>query len=359
MKNEQELEQRIAEYQTTAILLFDDGHRLLYLNASAETLFGLTRKRLIGVTAEQLLRLKSGGEKSCFERLEEAVTPFAEHAVSLRLPDGNEVMVDCVISPLENPGSKAREYIVELRLLDHQLRITRDNQLLVQHQAVSKMLRGLAHEVKNPLGGVRGAAQLLQSELDDEELKEYTHVIISEADRLKNLVDRMLGSNQLPHIVPMNIHAVLERVFQVVSVGVSPGVTLTRDYDPSIPEILADEDQLIQALLNITNNAIRALEGKGKVILRTRVLRQFLIGNVRHPLTMQIDIEDNGSGVPEELKETLFYPMVTASAGGTGLGLSIAQDIISHHGGLIEYESQPGKTVFSVLLPLEIKDDNP
>ncbi len=215
------------------------------------------------------------------------------------------------------------------------------------------MVRGLAHEIKNPLGGLRGAAQLLQAELGSEELREYTQIIIQEADRLQELVNRMLGPNRRPSYAPINIHHVLERVRTLVLAETGERITIRRDYDPSIPELSGDSDQLIQAVLNIVRNAVRALGDTGTVTLRTRIQRQLTIGHGRHRLAAQIDIIDNGPGIPPEIAETLFLPMVTAGTGGMGLGLSIAQSLINQHQGLIECNSRDGETTFTIFLPLE------
>lgn len=220
------------------------------------------------------------------------------------------------------------------------------------------LVRGLAHEIKNPLGGIRGAAQLLSRELPEESLKDYTNVIIEEADRLRNLVDRMLGSNKLPNLAPTNIHEVLERVSSLVEAESQGSITLVRDYDPSIPDLLLDREQMIQAVLNMVRNAMQAIAGQndlrlGRITLRSRTLRQFTIGHTRHRLVCKVEIIDNGPGIPAELQETIFYPMVSGRPDGTGLGLAIAQNIISQHQGLIECESHPGHTVFSLFLPLE------
>jgi two-component system nitrogen regulation sensor histidine kinase GlnL len=200
---------------------------------------------------------------------------------------------------------------------------------------------------------VRGAAQLLERELPSKDLKEFTNIIIGEADRLQSLVDRMLGPNKLPKKEPLNIHQVLEHVRQLVNVGINDDIKIITDYDPSIPDLIADRDQLIQAILNIVGNAVQALDDKGEIILSTRAVRQFTIGHVFHKLVCRIDIIDNGPGIAEDMIENIFYPMVTGRAEGTGLGLSISQSLINQHGGLIQCESQPGRTKFSLLIPFE------
>jgi two-component system nitrogen regulation sensor histidine kinase GlnL len=244
--------------------------------------------------------------------------------------------------------------MMELLALDRHLRISRDELLLAQHQASRELIRGLAHEIKNPLGGIRGAAQLLEREYPDSEHREYTRVIIREADRLQNLVDRLLGPNRLPQKADVNVHQILEHVRQLVEAEAPAGIVVLRDYDPSIPEVHADREQLIQATLNVTRNALQALgaQGSGMIVLRTRTRRQITIGGRRHKLAIQMDIEDNGPGIPHQMMEKIFYPMVTTRAEGTGLGLPIAQYLIHSHGGLIECQSQPGRTVFSMFLPL-------
>jgi two-component system nitrogen regulation sensor histidine kinase GlnL len=216
-------------------------------------------------------------------------------------------------------------------------------------------VRGLAHEIKNPLGGLRGAAQLLERELPDEALTEYTQIIIEEADRLQNLVNNMLGPNRVPEMKSVNIHQILERVYHLVKAEAGLRLTINRDYDPSIPPIVGDMDQLIQAFLNILRNGVKAAGSRGVLGITTRILRQFTIGNIQHRLVVSVEIEDNGPGIPKELQERIFFPMVTGGD-GIGLGLSIAQTLINRHHGLIEFNSKPGQTVFRVLLPLEQVD---
>jgi len=211
----------------------------------------------------------------------------------------------------------------------------------------------LAHEIKNPLGGLRGAAQLLDLELDDPDLKEYTQIIIDESDRLQGLMDKMLGPNKLPDKKALNIHEVLERVRQLVQAESSGNLIIKHDYDPSIPDIHGDKDQLIQAILNIARNAVQAMDGKGNIIFKTRIHRQMSIGRKRYKLAVKCDIIDNGPGIDADMISKIFYPMITGRAEGTGLGLSIAQALINQHNGLIECNSETGNTVFSIFLPVE------
>ncbi len=267
-----------------------------------------------------------------------------------------EVTVDYSVSQINEPGS-ARGLVVEMQSLDRLLRISREDGLWHAHHATRALVRGVAHEIKNPLGGIRGAAQLLDRAAPDDETAEYTRVIIDEADRLRGLADRMLGPREMPDFQPMNVHEWLEHVRQLIVAEYPDQLRISRDYDPSLPDVVADRDQLIQVVLNIMRNAVQALleseTAEPAIALRTRILRQFTIGAQRHRLAVRIDIEDNGPGVPDELQETLFYPMVSGRAAGSGLGLSIAQSIMSQHHGLIECDSEPGCTIFTLLLPVD------
>jgi two-component system nitrogen regulation sensor histidine kinase GlnL len=260
------------------------------------------------------------------------------------------------VQPLHHFDAEA-ELLVELHQVDRQLRITREENLLTQHHATQALIKGLAHEIKNPLGGLRGAAQLLERELPDPALREYTRIIIEEADRLQALMNRMIGPNRMPSRARVNIHTVLEHVRGLILAENPMGPAVHRDYDPSIPEFTADQDRLIQAFLNIARNAAAAAGRAGILGFRTRVLRQFTIGSRRHRLVLLAELSDDGPGIPEEIKDHIFFPMVSGHPGGTGLGLPIAQELINQHGGLIECESRPGETRFFVYLPLESDHD--
>ena len=350
-----ELHQRILDNLTPAVLMFDADLCLQYINPAGEMLFAISAKRLIGQCAPALLPAKS----HLLEAIEKGLKsghPFTEHEVQITLPGKRLLTVDCTITPLISPASDAG-LLVELQQLDRQLRISREGQRLAQQETLRSLARGLAHEIKNPLGGLRGAAQLLERELSDPELKEYTNIIIGEADRLRNLVNQLLGPNALPKKEPINIHQVLEHVRQLVSVEKPGEISFVSDYDPSIPEIIGDRDQLIQAVLNIVGNAVQAIGEKGEIILRTRALSKFTIGQERHKLVCQVEIIDNGPGIPEDMVESIFFPMVTGRAYGTGLGLSIAQTLVSQHGGLIQCDSRPGRTRFTLLLPITDSDE--
>ena len=345
------MERSILEHLDAAVLLFDRGLNLRYINLAGEMMFSVSARHIIGQNACDLI--KCGGTlQDVFTRTMKFGHPFTEREIPLPLPDGREITVDCTVTPIRTPEG-IEQILVKLQQMDRRLRINREEHLLSQLQAAQAMVRGLAHEIKNPLGGLRGAAQLLERELPDPSLGEYTRIIIDEADRLQALVNRMLGPVRLPDKQEVNIHQVLERVRSLVQAEVGERVIIDRDYDPSIPPMLADSDQLIQALLNITRNGARAVaQDGGRLGLRTRVLRQFTIGSQRYPLVAQVEITDNGPGIPPELQERIFYPMVTGSKGGMGLGLSIAQSLVNQYQGLIEFRSKPGKTVFTVLLPV-------
>ena len=346
--------QRILDNLSSVVLLFDPELRLRYMNPAAEMLFQISARHMEGLAAGSLIHCPAEMVEKHLNRALQSGHPFTEREVTMPLSGDRSVTVDCTVMPLsEKDGAKG--LLVEIQQIDRQLRISREEHLLSQHQATRELIRGLAHEIKNPLGGLRGAAQLLEQELVDPSLHEYTQIIVSEADRLQSLVDRLLGPNRLPRLEEVNLHSLLERVRNLVLAESGKRVQVVRDYDPSIPELYVDSDRIIQALLNIVRNAVRALEGESnaQVILRSRILRQFTIGNQRHRLVAQIEIEDNGPGVAEEILDKLFYPMVTASEGGMGLGLSISQSLINLHGGLIECDSKPGQTIFRVLLPVE------
>lgn len=335
---------------TTAVIGLDEQLCVTSLNSACENLFGISRKHAIGAPLAEAVPHLAPHELRLRKSLENA-TGFIERELRLQRPGDDPVTVDCTVTPFilgRKPG-----LLMEVQALDRHLRISRDELLLAQHQASRELIRGMAHEIKNPLGGIRGAAQLLEREFPDSEHREYTRVIIREVDRLQNLVNRMLGPNRLPQKNWLNIHEVLEHVRQLVQAESSADVAFLRDYDPSIPEISADREQMIQAVLNIVRNAMQAIDGEGTVTLRSRTRRQFTIGAARHKLVVQIDIEDDGAGIPPAMLEKIFYPMITTRAEGTGLGLPIAQYLIHSHGGLVECRSRPGCTVFSLYLPLE------
>lgn len=261
-----------------------------------------------------------------------------------------ERTVDCRVSPISS-GDAA--LLVEMTDVTRRSKISRENALLIQHGAGRQMIRQLAHEIKNPLGGIRGAAQLLARQLNDAELTEYTDVVISETDRLAGLVDTLLGPGGPPNKQPLNIHELLEYVVRIIEAEGSKQLKFCRDYDPGLPLIDLDRDQMVQALLNLVRNASAALDGQGTITLKSRAATNFTIGDTRHRVIASIEIEDDGPGIPLDLQDSIFYPLVTSRPEGTGLGLPAAQELISRHGGLIEFESRPGRTVFFVRIPLQ------
>ncbi|MEN8176387.1 MAG: nitrogen regulation protein NR(II) [Pseudomonadota bacterium] len=342
-------EQTVLGNLTAAVLLFDAQHRLAYINSAGEILLEISARQIRGQPMEALFDCFDEELIAHIAEAERSGSPFTEREAGFTV-GGRELTVDCTVVPLaEDP----RGLLVEIQQVDRQLRMSREERLIAQHKAARDLVRGLAHEIKNPLGGLRGAAQLLAAELPTTELREYTEVIIQEADRLQKLVDSMLGPRQRPSVAEINLHQVLERVRQLVQAEAGADLVIARDYDPSIPPVHGDPDQLIQAFLNIVGNAARAVGNRGHILLRSRIQRQFTIGNVRHRLVAQVEVMDDGPGIPEGLRERLFYPLVTGDEGGFGLGLSIAQSLLNRHRGLIECSSRPGETVFTVLIPLE------
>ncbi len=343
--------QNILENLTTAVLTFNSKLELTAINPAGEMMFEVSANKVVGQRLADLLpqsqRLIDALNQTLVSR-----HPFTSRGLQLALPGARTITVDCTVSPLTN-SSKSAGLLVELTQIDRLLRLARDENMLDRQAANRAVIRGLAHEIKNPLGGLRGAAQLLERELTNKGLSEYTRIIIHEADRLQNLLDRMVGPYRPMKKQAVNIHAILEHVRRLVLVEVPVGLSIERDYDPSLPEFIGDPDQLIQAVLNIVRNSVQAMDNQGVIHLRTQIERQFTIGSKRHRLVLRTEIEDNGPGIPEEIREQIFYPMVTGRADGTGLGLSIAQDIIAKHGGLIECRSKPKQTVFTIYLPLE------
>lgn len=352
---EESLQRLLLENLTTATLLLNAELRLEYMNPAAEMLLAVSGQRSHGHFISELFTESPEALASLRQAVEQA-HPFTKREATLTSASGQSLTVDYAVTPILT--RRQTMLLIEVLPRDRLLRITKEEAQLSKQETTKLLVRGLAHEIKNPLGGIRGAAQLLARELPDEQLKDYTEVIIEEADRLRNLVDRMLGSNKLPSLSMTSIHEVLERVASLTEAESLGGLTLVRDYDPSIPEVMMDREQMIQAVLNIVRNAMQALSAHaglnlGRITLRTRTLRQFTIGHTRHRLVIHVSIIDNGPGIPPDLQNTLFYPMVSGRPDGTGLGLAITQNIISQHQGLIECESHPGHTAFSIYLPLE------
>lgn len=351
----------IVDHQATAMVLLNHELHIDYMNSSAESLFARSGNQVHGQPWNALFESHEALQQLLVRVLHEEV-PTTQRSELLQLvADGSKITVDMTLTPIRADHRQA--VLVEFLSMDRIIKISREEASLAKQEAARVLVRGLAHEVKNPLGGIRGAAQLLALELGDPALDEYTQVIIEEADRLRNLVDRILGSNKLPTWRPTNVHEVTERVLSLMRAEAGSSVEFVRDYDPSLPDLQGDSEQLIQAVLNIVRNGMEALQSQGvansdkRMTLRTRALRQFTIGQKRHRLVIRLMIEDNGPGIAEELMENMFYPMVSGRAQGTGLGLSIAQQIVTQHGGVIDCESEPGSTRFSVYLPLLTEAD--
>ncbi|MDH4073207.1 MAG: nitrogen regulation protein NR(II) [Gammaproteobacteria bacterium] len=332
--------------------MLDQNFLIESLNPAAETLLGISESR---ARRQPLLQL-IGDDPDMVDVLNRVRNSGDTYANELRLPPteihAEDRLVDCRVSALTGDDG-ALWLLVEMSDMTRRSRINRENALLIQHGAGRQMIRQLAHEIKNPLGGLRGAAQLLERQLDRDELREYTNVIISEADRLAALVDTLLGPGGPLNKQAVNIHELIEYVLRLVEPKLGPGIRVSRDYDAGLPEVQLDRDRMVQAFLNLVQNALAALEGQGRLVLRTRAITNFTIGDARHPVVASIEIEDDGPGIPKDLQDSVFYPLVTSKPDGTGLGLPAAQELLSRHGGLIEFDSRPGRTVFYVRLPLD------
>lgn len=342
----------LLDTMATAVLAIDHNMRISYLNGGAEQLLGASERKALGQQLPRVLTIPD----SLFARLRDSLLnaqPFTERQITVEPHGQDPQLIDISLSPFRTNEATAG-LVLEINTLDRPQRIARDEAMLAQQEHASSLLRGLAHEIKNPLGGLRGAAQLLERQLPDDELTEYTEIIIREADRLQGLIDRMLGPNNRPVSKQLNLHEVLEHVRKIIIASAPDGVHVRFDYDPSIPECLSDRDRLVQVALNIAGNALQAVGEAGKITFRSRIISNFTIGGTRHPLVASLSIQDNGPGVPEHLIDQIFFPMVSGTDYGTGLGLSIAQQMMNQLGGLIECKSEPGNTTFTILIPLEI-----
>ncbi|MFA5915874.1 MAG: nitrogen regulation protein NR(II) [Burkholderiales bacterium] len=333
----------------TPVILVDDDLRVVHVNQAAEDLFAFSLKNVMGqplaqlfTDADELIASLNGvlGHNWSYTGCELTLTRPAQASLHL----------NCLITPTE---TNAARFLIEFRPMEQQLRLAREQRQMDQQQANRELIRNLAHEIRNPLGGLRGSAQLLERELERPELREYTQVIIKEADRLQALMDRLLTPHRPPQPALLNIHEVLERVRSLVLAEFPDGIHIERDYDASLPDLYGDKEQLIQAVLNVARNAAQALQGKGKIEFRTRAARQVTLAKQRYKLALELQVVDNGPGIPEELRERIFYPLVSGRDGGSGLGLTLSQTFVQHHHGTIECESKPGRTCFTIMLPLE------
>jgi two-component system nitrogen regulation sensor histidine kinase GlnL len=340
------------ELLATAVVLLTDELGISYVNPAAENLFELSKRQLVGQSASAVF----GEAPALFQAIDKALASgasYTEQELELCIGGKLKLHLSCTVSAVE---ASAATMLLEFRHIDQQLKIAREERLLEQQQSNRDLIRSLAHEIKNPLGGIRGAAQLLEHELDRPPLIEYTQVIIGEADRLQTLVDRLLTPHRLPKFRRTNIHELLVRVGSVLQAEF-PQILIHSDFDISLPEFEADPEQLTQALFNIVRNAAQALEGISgtrEIRLRTRIARGITLAKRRHRLALALSVEDNGPGIPEAIRDKIFFPLVSGREGGSGLGLTIAQTFIAQHNGAIECESVPGHTIFTILLPLEL-----
>ena len=329
--------------------MLDDNLLITDLNPAAENILGTSTRRARGAALLPMV----DDEPELRDVLGRALQTGEHYANEIRLAPTEvhsaERIVDCRVAPIETDHASL---LVELSDVTRRSQISRENALLIQHGAGRQMIRQLAHEIKNPLGGIRGAAQLLERQLESAELIEYTDVIISETDRLAGLVDTLLGPGGPPNKRAVNVHELIEYVVRLVAVGEDSDIMIRREYDPGLPDIDLDRDQIVQALLNLVQNAVAALDSQGTLTLRTRAVTNYTIGDIRHRVIATIEIEDDGPGIPPDMQDSVFYPLVTSKPDGTGLGLPAAQELLSRHGGMIEFDSRPGRTVFMVRLPL-------
>ncbi|HEY8118960.1 MAG TPA: nitrogen regulation protein NR(II) [Methylophilaceae bacterium] len=341
------------EHLATAVILLDQSRNVVYANPGAEVLFALSAKQINGLPISQVFP----GSEILHSAVENAIlnySPFREHEFLITTLRQNSLAVTCTVTPVDLAPACL---VLEFQQMDQQLRIAREERMLIQQQANAELLRNLAHEIRNPLGGLRGAAQLLEHELPQANLREYTQVIIKEADRLQTLMDRLLVPHRVPKYEPTNIHEVLERVRSLLLAESPKGVMVKRDYDTSLPELIGDREKLIQAVLNIARNAAQAMlsltQGQGQITLRTRAERQVTLAKKRYRVAIKLQIIDNGPGILPEIRDRIFYPLVSGREGGSGLGLTLAQTFITQHHGMIECDSRPGYTCFTILLPIE------
>lgn len=353
---------RLLDSLTTAVVVLDKGCCLYHMNPAAEAMLETSDRHSHRAHLSEVFRNGEGLEQA-LDSVRKSDTPLITRKSELILANGNKLLVDYAVSMLHDQGGTW--YLLELQEVNRSWAISKKETLIAKHEITVEMIRGLSHEIKNPLGGIRGAAQLLASELPNSQLQDYTNVIIEETDRLVNLVDRLTGAYKKPVIRELNIHEVIERVRNLIEAETRGTITIIRDYDPSLPEINGDLEQLIQAVLNIVRNAMQALmenprkDRHPQIILRTRAVTHATIGTASYKLIARIEVIDNGPGIPANMIENIFYPLISGRAEGTGLGLSIAQNILKNHAGLIECESQEGKTRFILSIPINTEGTNP
>ena len=340
---------RLINQLLTAVLVINRDLSIEWTNSATEELLRLSSRQLLGSPLSDVIIETDFSVKAIAYSLRSG-NPYHQREAKITLINKEEFVADISITSLV--VNEEQKLLVEIRQTDHEYRIGLESSEYSQHLAASALVRGLGHEIKNPLGGLRGAAQLLSMELTDPALKEYTAVIIKEADRLRALVDRMMGPNKQGKRQLINIHQLIESVLSLLKLEVGEKLLVDRDYDPSLPEFQACGDQIQQAMLNLMQNALQAMNGEGRLTIKTRIVRQMLLGDKLSRLVVRIDISDDGPGIPEDIKDKLFMPLVSGRAGGTGLGLGIAQSLIQQHSGLIEYHEKSVRTTFSIYLPV-------
>jgi len=340
---------------SSSVMLLDGCFSIRYMNSAAENMLAISSKSVVGVRLDKVVDCP-GALQSALDNALEHGWSYTGQSIELKRGDGVVLHLNCTVNLTEMAEARL---LVELWPIDQQLRATREERLLEQQLANRELIRNLAHEIKNPLGGIRGAAQLLEHELNNPGLREYTQVIIKEADRLQDLMKRLLSPHRPMQPGPVNIHEILERVRSLLTAEFPQTLTVQRDYDTSLPELIGDREQLIQAVLNIARNAAQAIKVQvgveprsGQITLRTRAARQVTLAKRRYRLALELQVIDNGPGIAEGIRERMFYPLVSGRDGGSGLGLTLAQSFIQQHQGTIECESRPGYTCFTLLMPL-------
>src|SRR5438309_3314367 len=295
---------------TTGIVMLDAQLCPTYANVAAQALLAFSLKKARGRPFADFLH-DANGLSRILRRALETGEGIADRELAVRPVGAPRELrtLDVTITPLT--GLTGTHLLLELADTTQRRRITRENDLLARLDGSRLMVQQLAHEIKNPLGGLRGAAQLLERELPAAALKEYTQVIIGEADRLTALVDSMAGPSRAPSKTELNVHEICEHVYHLVRAEAPAGVVIERDYDPSLPNAMLDRHQLIQALLNVARNALQAQGDRGRIVLRTRARSNVSIGSALHRLVASVQVEDAGPGVPPHLRSSIFYPLVT------------------------------------------------
>ncbi len=345
----------LIENISTAVMIFDDQMGLVSINAAGENLLSVSINKIQGQSPLAFLP-DSQQFLDDLQRSLDEMHPYTDWGVELYLNSKKSITVGCIVTPVEIDDKK-KYVIVELIDANSFTRVMREETSSIIQDAARKSLKGIAHEIKNPLGGLRGAAQLLEKELQDKNLKEYTQIIISEADRLRNLVDRMLAHESRPHKSNINLHEVIEYVIDILQVEADEKLKINRDYDPSLPGLKSDKDQLIQVFMNVIRNALQAIASNGQIWVQTRIRRSCTIRQNFYKLAAEIKIMDDGPGIPEDIEREVFYPLITGRPEGTGLGLSIAQSLLQLNDGSISYERASDRTIFTILLPLGVNNE--